>query len=243
MSTVRLNRYLAQCGVASRRGSEELIEEGRVRVNGTVVSELGTKVDPAKDTVKVGRRVIRPQKHGLLLFHKPKNIVSTLSDPEKRKCLAHYLGKNEEGYFPVGRLDFESTGLVILTNDGDLANRLLHPRYGWERVYEVRVSGVVSEKTVRRLRRGVRLKDGPIRAEVSIMKTQQDATWLKVSLSSGKKRIIRRLMEHVHHPVLKLHRVSHGPFHLGKVRRGEMVALSEERYGQLREVVFSKKAS
>ncbi|MCB0331199.1 MAG: rRNA pseudouridine synthase [Bdellovibrionales bacterium] len=237
--SVRLNKFLALCGVSSRRGAEELIEEGRVRVNGTVVTELGIKVDPARDTVKVGNRVIRPQQFGVLLFHKPKNVVSTLSDPEKRPCIGDYLGKNAEGYFPVGRLDFESTGLVILTNDGDMADRLLHPRYGFDRNYEVRVAGVVGEKTLRRLNRGVRLSDGPIRADVTVQKLQPDSTWLKVSLSSGKKRIIRRLMEHVHHPVLKLHRVSHGPFHLGKVRRGEMLSLPEDKYKSLRERVFN----
>lgn len=238
--TIRLNRYLAQCGVCSRRAADELIEEGRVRVNGTVVSSLGTKIDPNSDVVKVGNRVIRSAKPGVILFHKPKNLISTLSDPEKRPCIGDYLGKNREGFVPVGRLDFESTGLVVLTNDGDLADRLLHPRYELDRVYEVRVSGVVSEKTLRRLQRGVHLEDGVVRAEVSIKQTQADATWLKVIIRSGKKRVIRRLMEHVHHPVLKLHRVSHGPFHLGKLRRGEMMALPEEKYQALRAIVFSK---
>lgn len=241
--SVRLNRYIAQCGISSRRGADELIQEGRVRVNGTVVHELGTQVNPHKDTVKVGRRVIRPQTNEVYLFHKPKNVVTTLSDPEKRPCIGDYLGRNEAGLFPVGRLDFESTGLVILTNDGDLANRLLHPRYEWERTYEVRVSGVVEDKTLRRLERGVRLKDGIARAHVEVQKKQSDSTWLRVTLASGKNRIIRRMFEHIHHPVLKLHRIAHGPFHLGKVRRGEVLKLPLEKYISLREQVFASKQS
>ncbi|NBW39759.1 rRNA pseudouridine synthase [bacterium] len=236
--TIRLNRYLAQCGVCSRRAADELISEGRVRVNGTVVEALGTKVNPVTDTVKVGNRVVRSAHPGVILFHKPKNVISTLSDPEKRPCIGDYLGKKREGFVPVGRLDFESTGLIILTNDGDLADRLLHPRYGIDRVYEARVAGVVTEKTLRRLQRGVHLEDGRIQAEVSIKETQVDATWLRIVIRSGKKRIIRRMMDHVHHPVLKLHRVSHGPFHLGKLKRGEMMAVPEEKYQTLRAAVF-----
>ena len=236
--SVRINRYIAQCGICSRRAADELIAEGKVKVNGTVIEALGTKVDPFTDTVKVGRRVIHPQSTELYLFNKPKNVISTMSDPEKRRCIGDYIGRNDEGLFPVGRLDFESTGLVLVTNDGDLANRLLHPRYEFERTYDVRVSGVIDDKTVRRLERGVRLKDGTAKAKVRVIKRQADASWLKVTLSSGKKRIIRRMMEFVRHPVLKLHRVAHGPFHVGKVRRGEFLQLPKEKYLKLREKVM-----
>lgn len=236
----RLNKYLAQCGVASRRGADELILEGRVRVNGRVVTELGMKVDPTRDLVQVGQRKIRPKAPGIVLFHKPRHVVSTLADPEGRECIAHYLGRKEQGYFPVGRLDFESTGLIILTNDGELADRLLHPKYQTEREYEVRVGGIVSEKVLRRLNRGVRLEDGVVKAEAQIVRTLEDSTWLKIRLTSGRNQVIRRVMKHLRHPVSKLHRISHGPLRLGKLKRGELSHLGEEEYQRIRKKVLGQ---
>lgn len=239
-SRERLNRYLARCGVSSRRGADELIDEGRVKVNGRTVTEHGVKIDPAKDSVQVGKRKIYPQAAGVILFHKPKNVISSLSDPERRPCVADFLSRKEEGYFPVGRLDFDSTGLLILTNDGDLADRLLHPRYQIPREYEVRVAGLVSEKILRRITRGVRLSDGIVKGEAKVLRTLSDATWLRITLSSGRNRVIRRLMEHLRHPVSKLHRVSHGPFKLGNVKRGELHRLSDDHYSRLRGEVFGE---
>lgn len=240
MSKMRLNRFIAKCGVASRRGADELIREGRVKVNDRVVESLGMVIDPTEDRVRVGRKLIRTKPPGIKLFHKPRNVITSLFDPEGRRCVADYLSKGDEGYAPVGRLDFDSTGLVVLTNDGDIATRLSHPRYGWEKKYRVKVSGKVSDKIVGRIQRGVKLKDGIIRGEVSIESYLEDATWLQIVLTSGKNRIIRRLMKHLRHPVAKLHRVSHGPFSLGKMKRGALITLTDERYEQLRKRILEK---
>ena len=226
--------------MSSRRGADELISEGRVKVNNRIVEKLGTVIDDVKDQVKVGRRVIRKKASGLKLFHKPKNVITSLSDPEGRPCVADFLKRQDEGYVPVGRLDFDSTGLVVLTNDGELASRLMHPKYGFEKRYRVRVSGIVTEKILRRIRRGVRLSDGIVRGEVDIEKTLSDSTWLFISLTSGRNRIIRRLMKHLRHPVSKLHRLSHGPFTLGKIKVGEVANLPQERYEQFRERIMAQ---
>ncbi len=237
---MRLQKYLAQAGVASRRKSEELIEEGRVRVNGTVQSELGTKIDPAVDVIKVGNRVIRPEKQGLALFHKPRGVLSSRTDAKGRKIFTDYLPKKLQNYFPVGRLDYDSSGLLILTNDGELSQRLLHPRHGVERVYEVKISGELSEKELQRIQRGVRLQDGKVQADIKPIKRLKDAAWYQITLTVGRNRIIRRLMEHLRRPVQKLKRVRHGPFSLGRLKPGDITILSAEEFQKVRERVFGQ---
>jgi len=235
---MRLQKYLSECGVASRRAAESLIQEGKVKVNGVLVTQLGTQVDPSRDKVQVRDRIVKPAEKGVILFNKPKEVVSTMSDPQGRRCLADFLTKPYRSYFPVGRLDWESTGLVVLTNDGELAERLLHPRYGFERKYKVRVSGKVQEKEIRRIERGINLKDGPARADVNFVKTEGDSTWLELCLTEGRNRIVRRMMEHLHHPVLKLQRVSHGPFKIGKLKPGQIRKLTETDYRAARAKVL-----
>lgn len=236
---VRLQKFIAECGVCSRRAAEVLITAGKVRVNGKVITELGTKVDPDHDQVYVRNKIVRPAPKGIVLFHKPKHVVSTLEDPQGRPSIKDYLTKHYKSYFPVGRLDFESTGLVILTNDGELADRLLHPRYGLERIYEARVAGTVAPRTLAKLSRGILLEDGMARAEAEIINTSDDSTWLKIRVHEGRNRLIRRIMEKVHHPVSKLKRVSHGPFNLHKLKPGEMRKLTEREYAYFQRKVMS----
>ncbi|RMG42015.1 MAG: rRNA pseudouridine synthase [Candidatus Dadabacteria bacterium] len=230
MFMLRLQKYLAQCGVASRRKAEELIAEGRVRVNGKRVTTPGTKIDPAKDRVQVGRKILKPEKPGVILLNKPRGVVTTKSDPGGRRTVADYLDRRHASYVPAGRLDYDSSGLVVLTNDGELAARLTHPRYGIKRVYELRVRGVVSEKTVNRIKKGVRLSDGLARADIEILRNDGKSTWLRATLTVGKNRIVRRLMEKLGHPVVKLKRISHGPFKLGRLRVGEIQKLKQREY-------------
>ena len=137
---VRLNKFLADCGVASRRKADEMILQGRVQINGSLAHEAGIKIDPDRDQILVNRKPVRPQPKGMAIFHKPRGVVTTMSDPEGRPSVADYLGKRYRGYYPAGRLDWDSSGLVILTNDGDLAECLMHPRFGTIRVYQVKVS-------------------------------------------------------------------------------------------------------
>lgn len=230
MGGMRLQKYLAQCGVASRRKSEMLIVEKRVRVNGVIASELGTSIQPGRDIVTVDGKEIRQAQRGIMLLHKPRGVVSTLKDPHGRPSIDRYITKNFQSYFPVGRLDFESTGLVILTNDGDLADRLLHPRYALERVYEVEVEGAVTRQTLQKLQRGVVLEDGPVHAKVYLIDSLDNRTHLKVSIAEGRNRIVRRMMDHVGHPVVNLVRISHGPFRLGRLKAGDVKRLSEREY-------------
>lgn len=258
---VRLNKYLAECGVASRRRADELISEGRVTVNGTVVNVAGSKIDPTSDKVLVNRRPVKPQPKGMLLLHKPKGVVTTMSDPEGRRCVADYLSKRYRGYYPAGRLDWDSSGLVILTNDGEVADALMHPRYGAQRTYHVRVEGGVSESVCQKLLKGVMLEDGSVKVDsISIIdgegrrsKTQTSRsgslrqrdsedgeeeeitrTWLEISIYEGRNRIVRRLFDSVGHPVVKLKRVSHGPCKLGSLPPGQIRALTEREFQEVR---------
>jgi len=258
---VRLNKYLAECGVASRRRADEMIKEGRVTVNGKVVNVTGSKIDPAADRILVNRRPVRPQPKGMLLLHKPKGVVTTMSDPEGRRCVADYLSKRYRGYYPAGRLDWDSSGLVILTNDGEVADALMHPRYGAQRTYHVRVEGGVSDGTCQKLLKGVMLEDGSVKVDsISIIdgegrrsRTQTSRsgslchrvseddetpetprTWLEISIYEGRNRIVRRLFDSVGHPVLKLKRVSHGPCKLGSLPPGQIRALTEREFQEIR---------
>ena len=233
----RLQRYLSECGVASRRSAEELIAAGKVTINGVVVTELGTRVDPNHSLVRVSNRIVTPAPKGVLLLHKPPGVISTLSDPEGRRSIADYLTKHYRSYFPVGRLDWDSAGLVVLTNDGDLANHLLHPRFEIERVYHARVEGIPTQKTLEILAKGVKLSDGPAACQASILEVSGDHTWVEVTLSEGRNRIVRRIFDHVGHPVDKLKRISHGPFRIGALRPGDVRRLTEREYLRLKRIV------
>lgn len=236
----RLQRFLSECGVASRRSAEELITAGKVSINGVIVTELGTRVDPEHAVVRVSNRIVKAAPKGVLLLHKPTGVVSTLSDPEGRRSIADYLTKHYRSYFPVGRLDWDSSGLVILTNDGDLANHLLHPRYRIERVYHARVEGIPAQKTLKLLEKGVRLPDGQAACHCEILETADNYSWVEVTLSEGRNRIVRRLLEFVGHPVEKLKRVAHGPCKLNTLRPGDVRRLTEKEYLRLKRGVMSE---
>lgn len=240
---IRLQKYLAQCGVAARRAAELLISEGRVRVNGDLVTVQGSTVMPGVDRVSVDGKEVREEHRGVMLLHKPTGVVSTKKDPHGRPSLERYLTAHYRSYFPVGRLDYESSGLVILTNDGELADRLLHPRYGAERRYEVEVEGAVTQATLRSLQRGVELDDGPVRPKVSLLEGLEGRTKLLVSITEGRNRIVRRLMDAVGHPVISLLRVMHGPMRLGRLRPGQVRRLTEREYHTLRRQVLGAEAA
>ena len=220
---MRLQKFLAEAGLASRREAEKWIRAGLVAVNGKRVTVLGTKVDPARDKVVVDGTVIkgRPKKIALL-FYKPKNVMVTRKDPEGRPTVYDYLEKIPERLFPVGRLDFESEGLLILTNDGEFANRLAHPRYQVEKVYEVKVASLPSEEQLRGLREGIEL-DGSMTTPLSvkIIGHSPRRCWLRVVLREGKNREIRRMMGGVGLEIIRLIRTRLGPFALGDLKPGE----------------------
>jgi 23S rRNA pseudouridine2605 synthase len=242
---VRLQKVLAAAGIASRRACEVLISEGRVEVNSEVVTEQGRRVDPEHDVIRVdGARIPPPRRHRYLVLNKPRGVVATMDDPEGRRTIADLLAEpadrrtarslKNERLFHVGRLDTDSEGLLVLTNDGEFAHRLAHPSYQVPKTYVVEVTGVLSEQTVRRLRRGITLDDGPVRpSSVKIISSVGDKTLLKITLQEGRNRIVRRTMEAVGHPVRRLTRIGIGPVRLGNLKVGEYRELTREELGGL----------
>ena len=235
---VRLQKVLAQAGIASRRACEVLISEGRVEVNSEVVLEQGRRVDPERDVIRVdGARIPPPRRHRYLALNKPRGVVATMDDPEGRRTIADLLDTRQlrnERLFHVGRLDTDSEGLLIMTNDGDLAQRLAHPSYEVPKTYIAEVAGVVSEQTLKRLRRGITLEDGPVKpTSVKIVSSVGDKTLLKITLQEGRNRVVRRTMEAVGHPVRRLSRIGIGPVRLGNLKVGEYRELTREELGGL----------
>jgi 23S rRNA pseudouridine2605 synthase len=228
MKRIRLQKALAQAGIASRRAAEELIRKGRVSVNGRVVTDMGEHVDLQTDNVCVDQvPVAAAQMKIYLLFNKPKHCVTTSRDPQGRKTVFDCIPDLGVRLFPVGRLDYDAEGLLLFTNDGALANRLQHPRYGVSKTYEVKVRGHVGEDALRRLRTGVELDEGTTApAEVQVMRILPRATWLRIVLHQGWNRQIKRMAEGVGHPVLKLKRVSFGTLGLGKTALGAYRSLN-----------------
>ncbi|MDR0416546.1 MAG: rRNA pseudouridine synthase [Propionibacteriaceae bacterium] len=232
---VRLQKVLAAAGVASRRGSEALIQEGRVEVNGRVVSVLGTRVDPARDHIRVDGRRLPPARHHLyLLLNKPRGVVSTLSDPAGRLTLSDYVPPRSGRLFHVGRLDTDTEGLIVLTNDGDLAQRLTHPRYEVAKTYLAQVDGLVDRAVLRRLAEGVVLEDGLVRPDkVRLTGTTANRSLVEIRLHSGRNRVVRRLFEAVGHPVSRLARTRIGPIGRRGLPVGQTRPLTGDELGAL----------
>jgi 23S rRNA pseudouridine2605 synthase len=226
----RLQKILSQAGVASRRASEQLMLDGRVTVNGTTVRELGTKADASSDDIRVdGRRITLPERHRYLLLNKPRGYVTTRSDPQRRPTVIDLLTGVRDYVYPVGRLDFETEGLLILTNDGDLAARLTHPRHGVARVYEAQVLGVPDAHDLDRLSRGVTVEGQRMTAaEVHILPGHRDRhAVLKVTLREGRNRQVRTMLEAIGHPVDHLKRIAIGPIHDSRLKLGRWRELTE----------------
>ncbi len=234
VKAMRLHRFLAQCGVASRRRAELLIEQGKVVVNGKTAS-TGTKINPENDIITVEGKVVRPEERGIILLNKPAGVISSRSDPHGRVTVMSFLSKKYKSYYPVGRLDYDSEGLVIMTNDGDLAEKLLHPRYGLKRTYEVIVEGFLTEGKMAQIERGVEIDSKKVKAYLTFERHQEDQTILRISIFEGRNRIIRRLFEKVGYPVARLKRISHGPFRLPGIRTGQIKKLSQREYETLRQ--------
>jgi len=235
----RLQKILSLAGIASRRKAEAMIQEGRVRINGQVVTQLGTKADPRTDRITIDGRPLRPAAEPVyILLHKPIGVVTTLSDPEGRPTVRDLLRDVRARVFPVGRLDYASSGLLLLTNDGELALRLTHPRYGVRKTYRVKVKGTPTAEALAQLAAGVRLEEGRAApAEVRAERSQDGKTWLEVTLGEGRKREVRRMCEHIGHPVEKLRRVRLGPLSLGKLAPGQHRPLTEREIRELRRAV------
>lgn len=234
---VRLQKALANAGVASRRVCEQYITEGRVEVNGEIVRELGSRIDPSRDRVFVnGIAVQFDQSKRYVILNKPTGVVSTMKDEHGRRDLREFTREWSERLYNVGRLDYETSGLLILTNDGELANVLAHPSYGVEKTYIAKVKGRVTAQTLQKLLRGIELEDGPIKIDSGKILADQPgrgASLVEVTLHSGRNRIVRRMFDAVGHPVTELVRRSFGPLHLGTLRAGESREVTQDELGKL----------
>jgi pseudouridine synthase len=235
---VRLQKLLSQAGVASRRAAEKLIADGRVTVNGKTILTMGVKADPEVDDIRVdGRRIRLTVKRRYILLYKPAGYVTTRADPQRRRTVMDLLVGVREYVYPVGRLDYDTEGLLLLTNDGDLAARLTHPRHGIERSYEARVAGLPDREAIERLRTGIPL-DGhrTLPAEVRLLNEgRRDREGvLRLTIREGRNRQVRRMCEAVGHPVQTLRRVRIGPLGDRKLRPGEWRDLTAEEIKKLK---------
>lgn len=231
----RIQKILAERGLASRRKAEELIREGRVTVSGRVAL-LGEKADPGRDTIKIdGRRLAASPEKKYVLFYKPKNVVTTLADPEERTAIRDWIPLSGGRLFPVGRLDYDAEGLLLLTNDGDLANRLAHPSREVPRTYWVKLKGKPAGEEMQRISRGVRLEDGMTApCGVTPLRETEGNAWVEMILHEGRNRQVKRMWETLGYPVLKLKRVAFGGLKLGTLKPGEFRILDAGETEKLR---------
>lgn len=236
MPLVRLQKVLAEAGIASRRKAEDLIRDGRVTVNGEVIRTLGERVDPSRDRIRVNGRPIPPLPEKVYyLLYKPPGVITSLKDPEGRPTIKELTPGIKTKVFPVGRLDYDAEGLLLLTNDGEVAMRLAHPRYQVARTYLVKVKGVLSRADMKRLVDGIPLDDGmspPM--QVIPLKMLRKNSWLQVVVHEGRNRVIKRTFAAIHHPVLRLKRIGFGPLTIAGMRPGACRALLPEEIEKLK---------
>ena len=235
----RIQKILAKAGIASRREAEQIIAEGRVTVNGKIIDTLGSKADPLKDFIKIDGKKIDPfEAKVTLLLNKPRGYLSTVKDPKGRPTVMDLLKRVKYRVYPVGRLDFDAEGLLLLTNDGDLAYVLSHPKFSIPRTYLVKVIGVPEEKKLLRLKKGIRLEDGKASVvSFNVLRQGEKNSWIRVVMTEGRNHLVKRIFSAIGHSVLKLKRVEFGPLQLGDLPFGQFRFLTPE------EVIKLKRAS
>lgn len=234
----RIQKVIARAGIASRREAEKLISEGRVTLNGKVVEELGTKVDTDKDYIKVdGKLITRPEPKAYLILYKPRGYVTTTSDPEGRPTIMELLERVKGRVFPVGRLDYDTEGLILCTNDGDLTHRLQHPSHEVPKTYFAKVEGVPTPEEITKLRKGIKLEDGMTApAKVKLVRKVEANSWLEITIHEGRNRQVKRMVEAIGHPIIKLKREGLAFLTLGDLKSGEFRHLTAEEIKKLKEI-------
>ena len=239
MANIRINKYLSMCGVTSRRGAESMIAQGIVTVNGVTVEKVGTIIDDEQDVVKVSGSEVSPvTRQYYIVLNKPRNVMTTLFDPFKRRTVKYYLRKLKERVYPVGRLDYDTEGVLLLTNDGDLAFRLAHPRYQVPKVYQARVKGHFKLESAVKIQQGIRLDDGHLgKASVSVLGFVRNTTRIRLTLTEGHKREVKQLCKAVGHPVEELERVEFAGITAKNLPTGQWRALTDKEVKRLRDQV------
>ena len=234
----RIAKFIARCGVTSRRKAEELISNGQVLINGTLVREVGTRIDPSHDVVTVDseRLTVPPLKY--FLFYKPKGIITTKQDTHARKTVLDFFPKHHRNIHPVGRLDKDTTGVLLLTNDGSLTNRLIHPRYGVTKVYEVIINGYITPYHLEHVQKGIRLDDGMTQpAEILRCKRKAQTSLIIIKIKEGKKRQIKRMFAALGYTVKGLRRTAFGSFTIGTLKEGSYRSLTAQEIKKMRELI------
>ncbi len=237
---VRLNKYLADHGIASRRKADELIDEGRVQVNGRKVFELGVKINPDKDQVKVSGKLVKAKPQPIyFVFNKPKSVVTTTSDPQGRPIVMDFFKRIRKRIFPVGRLDWDTEGLLLMTNDGDFSNEISSPESKIPKTYHAKLDGIITQAKMDKLRRGVSIIGGKVRALhiKKLKKGSEKKDWVEITITEGKNRQVRKMFEKVGYDVEKLKRVAIGQMKLGPLKSGDYRPLTRKDL----ENIFSKK--
>ncbi|MBD3232131.1 MAG: pseudouridine synthase [candidate division Zixibacteria bacterium] len=233
---IRLNSYISKCGICSRRQADELIAQGKIKINGERITVLGTKVDPGKDEVEFEGKLIKPiRQYHYFALNKPVGVVTTLKDPQKRKTISHYIARTGMRLFPVGRLDYDSEGLLLLTNDGELAHRLQHPRYEIEKGYVVEIHKPLDQNALNRIKEGVTLDDGFFMPKsINTVNNRGKSTTVHIVITEGRNRIIRRLFDSLGYNVVTLKRVSIDVVELGDLKAGSLRELNSSEVKTLK---------
>ncbi len=239
MAPERIQKILAKAGIASRREAERMVIDGRVSVNGKIVETLGVKADPSKDHIKVdGKRIRDFEPKVILLLNKPRGFLSTVKDPRGRPTIMDLLRNVKWRVYPIGRLDFDAEGLLLLTNDGDLSHLLSHPRFSIPKSYLVKVAGVPEEKKLMRLQRGVRLDDGEAKAtSCSLIRQKEKNSWVRIVVTEGRNHLVKRMFSAIGHTVLKLKRTEYGPIQLGDLPFGQFRYLQPSEMEKLKRLM------
>ncbi len=243
MGLERIQKILARAGWASRREAEQMILEGRVTVNGQVIRQLGFKADAAKDHIKVdGKRVLKPEPQMTFLLNKPKGYLSTVKDPAGRPTVMDLIKGVKWRVYPLGRLDYDAEGLLLLTNDGDLAYALSHPKFSIARTYWAKVEGLLEVRGFDRLKRGIKLEDGEARAlSVRLLRHTGKHSWIEIVVGEGRNHLVKRMFLAIGHPVLKLKRVGFGPIQLGNLPLGQYRMLTSHEMDRLWKMVEERR--
>lgn len=236
----RLHKYLADSGIASRRKSEELIKLGKVKVNGKIVKELGVQIDPINDIIEFEERIINKNENKIvLIMNKPKEVISSATDPQGRKTVLDLISDKFPRLYPVGRLDYESEGMILLTNDGELTNKITHPKNQIKKVYLVWVFGYPSKENIKKFSEGIELEDGKTApAKIKLVKKGKATSLMEVEIKEGKKRQIRRMFDSLGHPVSRLVRTQIGELKLGSLEEGKYKKLKEQ---EIKKIFFKER--